>query len=272
MDELTLIQERDIKIQLPCNERNFTLQIPCVVETLPGGFLPFISPEDQSGGHVDRLDLQAQFIRLLSLRRKVLRYVKHLDKAMAPWLPESEFAALEGSLLSWYASLPSSLQFTRTAIYMRKESSQLGALLLLHWTYHQSLCDLNRIGMEELFRIRRPVVFPLEQAGFQKRTQDKCMEHAAGISLIFEEALRHGAEAFADTWLPVIAHDSTRVIVYFITRKLGHSTTKFAMYRPHASACLQANITALRRMVPMYQLAKPLVSLVHLTPPPDEAS
>jgi hypothetical protein len=260
VDELTLIQERDIKIQLPCNERNFTFQIPCIVETLQKGYLPFVSPEDVARSQVDKPDLQAQFIRLLSLRRKVLRYVKHLDKALSPWLPESEFAALEASLLSWYHSLPSSLQFTRTAIYMRKESSQLGALLLLHWTYHQSLCDLNRIGMDELFRIRRPVLFPPEQADFQKTTQDKCMEHAAGISLIFEEALRHGIEALADTWLPVIAHDSTRVLVHFITRKLGTSATKFIMYRPHAVACMQANITALKRMVPMFQLAKPLVS------------
>lgn len=32
VDQLTLLREADIKIQLPCNERNFRLRIPCVTE------------------------------------------------------------------------------------------------------------------------------------------------------------------------------------------------------------------------------------------------
>ncbi|KAM0810856.1 hypothetical protein AB5N19_11209 [Seiridium cardinale] len=259
VDELTLIRESDIKIQLPCNERNFNLEIPCIVETLEkGAYLPFLSTEDRTKGPVDTLDLQAQFIRLLSLRRKVLRYVKHLDTALPPWLRGSDFAQLESALFSWYEELPGNLQFTQTAIYMRKESSQLGALLLLHWTYHQSLCDLNRIGMRDLFQIRKAINFPPDQSDFQKRTQDRCNEHATAIALMFAEASKHGHACFADTWLPVIAHDSTRVIVHYITHKLGTSTHKLAMVRPHSISCMQANIIALKKMVPMFQLAKPL--------------
>ncbi|CAG7936159.1 unnamed protein product [Penicillium salamii] len=37
VDQLTLMDERDIKIQLPCNERNFTQQLPCLTETLSPG-------------------------------------------------------------------------------------------------------------------------------------------------------------------------------------------------------------------------------------------
>ncbi|KAI0132181.1 hypothetical protein BJ170DRAFT_234301 [Xylariales sp. AK1849] len=259
VDELTLVRDQDMKIQLPCNERNFMLQIPCLVETLQTGeYLPFVSLEDRAKGPTDTLDLQAQFIRLLCLRRKVLRYVKHLDTALPPWLPGSEFSRLETDLFLWYEQLPNSLQYTRTAIYMRKESSQLGALLLLHWTYHQSLCDLNRIGMRELFRIRCAIAFPPEQVKFQAWVQDRCMEHATGISLIFEEALRHGPEAFADTWLPVIAHDSIRVIVHYVARLLGTVKDKLTLIRPHAILCIQANIAALKKMMPMFQLAKPL--------------
>lgn len=70
--------------ELPCNERNFVLQIPCIVETIyRGEYHPSVTPDDMAKGVVDTLDLQAQFIRLLGLRRKVLRYVllvnrKHL--------------------------------------------------------------------------------------------------------------------------------------------------------------------------------------------------
>ncbi|KAK6085840.1 hypothetical protein SCUP234_02747 [Seiridium cupressi] len=170
------------------------IQIPCIVETLEkGAYLPFISTEDRTKGPVDTLDLQAQFIRLLSLRRKVLRYVKHLDTALSPWLQGSDFAQLESALFSWYEELPGNLQFTQTAICMRKESSQLGALLLLHWTYHQSLCDLNRIGMRDLFQIRKAINFPPDQSDFQKRTQDRCNEHATAIALMFAEAFKHGS-------------------------------------------------------------------------------
>ena len=54
---------------------------------------------------------------------------------MLPWLPESEFAQLDGESRAWYDALPTSLQFTRDAMYIRKETSQLGALFLLHYMY-----------------------------------------------------------------------------------------------------------------------------------------
>jgi hypothetical protein len=76
IDGLTLIRESNIRVQLPCNERNFHLEMPCIVETIEKGeYLTSVSSEDRANGLVDKPDLQAQFIRLLSLRRKVLRYV-----------------------------------------------------------------------------------------------------------------------------------------------------------------------------------------------------
>lgn len=121
--------------------------------------------------------------------------------------------------------------------------------------------------MRDLFQIRKAVEFPAEQLEFQRRTQDRCLEHATAIALTFEEASRHGSECFADTWLPVIAHDSTRVIVHIVTHKLGTSATKLVMIKPHAVSCMQANIMALKKMVPMFQLATPLVS-PRCPPPP----
>ncbi|KAK9422394.1 putative Sulfatase N-terminal domain-containing protein [Seiridium unicorne] len=139
--------------------------------------------------------VSATAFRLLNaiILTKILKYVKHFDTALPPWLQGSDFAQLESALFSWYEELPGNLQFTQIAIYMRKESSQLGALLLLHWTYHQSLCDLNRIGMRDLFQIRKAINFPPDQSDFQKRTQDRCNEHATAIALMFAEASKHGS-------------------------------------------------------------------------------
>ena len=74
VDELALLDEKDIKIQLPCSERSFSFQVPCIVETLePSSYLPFISEHARLDGPVDAPDLAASFIRLISLRKKVLR-------------------------------------------------------------------------------------------------------------------------------------------------------------------------------------------------------
>lgn len=74
VDELTLINEADVRIQLPCSDQSFESQQSCIVEALqPGTYLPFISAEDRLQGSVQELDLQGHFIRLVSLRRKVLR-------------------------------------------------------------------------------------------------------------------------------------------------------------------------------------------------------
>lgn len=73
VDELTLINEADLKIQLPCSDQSFDLQKPRIVETLhPGTFLPFISPSDHIQDKVESIDLHGNFIRLVSIRRKVL--------------------------------------------------------------------------------------------------------------------------------------------------------------------------------------------------------
>ena len=167
---------------------------------------------------------------------------------------------LEASFQHWYNSLPGSLHFSRTAIYMRKESSQLGGLLFLHVTYHQTMCDLTRIGMRDLFKIRAAFEFPPERTDFLKQVQDKCFEHCMALSSIYEEAMRYGPEALSDTWLSVVAHDSSRVIVHYISNDLGTSVEKGESLKKLAVLALHANIIALKKMITIHSLAKPLVS------------
>jgi len=71
---LTLLDENDIKVQLPCNERNFVLQVPCVTEMLPQGqFLPFVAPEHIPPRVIDNIGIVALYVRLISLRKRVLK-------------------------------------------------------------------------------------------------------------------------------------------------------------------------------------------------------
>jgi hypothetical protein len=74
VDHLTILNERDLKIQLPCNERQFSLQIPCVTERLERGtLLEFMPPEDIPEKPADNLGMAAYYVRIVSIWRRVLR-------------------------------------------------------------------------------------------------------------------------------------------------------------------------------------------------------
>lgn len=74
VDQLTLVDEKDMKIQLPCNERNFMQQIPCMTETLgAGNRLRFIGEDVDTRTMLPNMGIMAYFVRHISIRKKVLR-------------------------------------------------------------------------------------------------------------------------------------------------------------------------------------------------------
>jgi hypothetical protein len=73
VDHLTILNEKDLKIQLPCNERQFLLQIPCVTERLDGKVLDFVPKEDVPEKPRDNLGMAAYYVRIVSIWRRVLR-------------------------------------------------------------------------------------------------------------------------------------------------------------------------------------------------------
>lgn len=150
------------------------------------------------------------------------RYVKQLSTAKPPWQEDSEFLSLAAEFAAWRQSLPQSILWNPGAIYARKESSELGAFTLLWCTYHQSLVDLYRIGMPTLFRIQKDIAFPPDQQDFLDDCRRVCFENARDVSYIISEALRHGLKVLADTWFCIIAHDSTKVMLYYL--KLSKSS------------------------------------------------
>jgi hypothetical protein len=60
--------------ELPCDEQSFSMEIPRIVETMrKGQYLAFLAPDSLAANHKASLDLQAHFLRLVSLRKRVLR-------------------------------------------------------------------------------------------------------------------------------------------------------------------------------------------------------
>lgn len=74
VNQLTLLEDKDLKIQLPCHSHNFSLGTPCITETLDEGkVLGFISQEQVPFQPTQNMGIEAYFIRLVSIRKRVLR-------------------------------------------------------------------------------------------------------------------------------------------------------------------------------------------------------
>lgn len=124
------------------------------------------------------------------------------------------------------------------------------------------MCDLTRIGMPELFRIRAPFQFPPNKADFVERVQNACFDNSIAVTNVFREALHHGLEGFADTWLCVVAHDSLRVVAHYLSKRLGTlERHDGGVNRDMAVEGIVTNLRVLEKLVPLQALAKPLVSI-----------
>lgn len=209
-------------------------------------------------GKSTRMSLKPQLLA----RLPSISFVRHLDKMQAPWLTGSEYAILETSLKNWYASLHISLQFAQTAISIRKQASEVGGLLLLHITYHQTLCKLNRMGMAKSFQISPSTQFSPQQNGSPlAHVQCECLTNAIAVSAVFEEALKHNFDGLVDTWLSVAAHHSLRIMVHH----LQHENSENGRQTPSTKAIwasVLTNLKALRKMMQIQVLAGPLVSRI----------
>ncbi|RSM06558.1 hypothetical protein CEP52_005718 [Fusarium oligoseptatum] len=248
VEQLTLVFEKHIGIQLPCHERNFLHERPCITRTLTGSPLDFIPPDKLPVDIDSNMGMLGYLIQQLEIRRRVLWYIKHLDQAKPPWLPDSEFAQLDGELQTWYTSLPPSLQFMASTIYLRKESSQLGALCFFHCTYHQTMLDFYRIGTPELFKLRSAFHFPPEQHDFQRHLQYALFKVARTLAAIVAEAEQHGPRILGDTWFPTIAYESNRVMLYYLTQVTDPMALDKRELVLSTIPYLQSNLKALKTM------------------------
>ena len=177
---------------------------------------------------------------------------------MPPWLPDSEFFRLEQECRSWYDTLPPNLQFTPNTLYIRAETSQVGALLALHHIYHHNACDLYRIGTPELYKLRSVFSFPPEQADFLRHVQTSLFEHAKSLATVMAVALRHGPHAIADSLLPTTTYDSCRIMLYYLTQIMDPTAEETKVQMAEALPHIRNNVKALKMMRSIHAQAGPL--------------
>ena len=259
VDQLTLIDDRDLKIQLPCDEQAFVHEWPCITQTLHGSPLSFIPAEQMPLHSSNVTSTTAYFIQHIEQRKRVVKYIKHLNKAALPWVSGSEFSQLDNELQTWHASLPADLQFTPSAIYIRRESNEGGALALLHCAYHQTLCDLYRIGAPALYKLRSPFYFPPEQNNFRRHLLWSLFKAARSLAGIIAEGGRHGPAMIADTWLPSITYDSNRIMLYYLTTIFDPADQSTKDLVLNTVPYLQSNVQALKMMKATSAVAEAMV-------------
>lgn len=248
VDQLTLIDDKDLKIQLPCDEQSFLHERPRITRMLNGSPLSFIPSDVVAPEASNRISISACFIQHIEIRKRVLKYIKHLDKATMPWLPDSEFALLDRELQMWHSSLPPDFHFTASAIYISKESNQEGALCLLHCAFQQTMCDLYRIGAPALYKLRSAFYFPPEQNQFLRHLQWSLFKAATNIAAIIAEGGRHSPAMIADTWLPSITYDSNRIMLYYLTTIFDPADPGTKDLVLNTVPYLQSNVQALKVM------------------------
>lgn len=220
--QLQMLDESDIKIQLPCAEDHFLFQRPCITETVASGeVLKFINIFDQTTSPSANMDYRAYMIRIMHIRNKVLNYVKRFMEDEDPWKPTSEFSLILSDLAAWKMNCPPDLAITASIIYIRKGQGLLSTLFQIHLLYHLCYCDLYRIVMPglsypktssvEAIQIAAPIEFLIE-------SQDDCFNHACAISDIFQKALSHTPHSLVDPSLSIAAHEATRIQIVYITK------------------------------------------------------
>ncbi|KIW47518.1 uncharacterized protein PV06_00211 [Exophiala oligosperma] len=263
VDQLMLLEDKDIKIQLPCDEQNFLQERPCITRMLSGSPLPFVPVDLVSANSTNTISIAAYFIQHIEIRKRVLKYIKHLDQASLPWLPDSEFHLFDDELQTWHSSLPAEIQFTPSVIYLRKESNELGALALLHCAYYQTMCDLYRLGAPALYKLRSAFYFPPEQDQFLRHLQLSLFKAARSIAAIIADAARHGPAMVADTWLPSITYDSNRIMLYYLTIIFNPSDQGTKHLVINTIPYLQSNVQALKMMSATNAVAEDMYHASH---------
>ncbi|CZR58866.1 uncharacterized protein PAC_08758 [Phialocephala subalpina] len=260
VDQLTLIDDKDVKIQLPCTERNFLQQIPAITETMAEGQVLNFIPKTLKSTKASNMGIMAQFIRVAGVRKKVLRYLKTIDSSQAPNLPDTEFCQLEAAFGHWSSHLSSTDRLNSSSIYTRKDSGQLGALFLMHFTYHISLCDLYRLSMPlllpGLLKNWSTVDLTPDQKSFRIEYQKKCFEHAKSAAQIFAKCIEHGPRTLTDTWLPTCAFESIRTMLFYSIEGYGHTTDFKRKLLSEVTPLCRGNMQSLKMMIPLFATAE----------------
>ncbi|KAJ9133316.1 Fungal transcriptional regulatory protein [Pleurostoma richardsiae] len=216
IDQLRFVSPDDIQLQLPCSEDLFMRNKPCITEILcRGELLPFVDPQLGISA-ADNLDLRAFYIRAMSTRSKVLKYVKNLDGEV-PWETDqvSHFSLLDQELRDLEDSIPDDFRVSTENTYLFKTSGRLNLYFGLHILISQTFNDLYRIGVSNLVYPNNATRWIRENAptDFIRRCHRMCASKAVYIASLLEELWNCHKASIIDTPYAVHTQVCSSVLV-----------------------------------------------------------
>ena len=120
------------------------------------------------------------------------------------------------------------------------------------------MCDLHRIGLPRLYKIRTKIHYPPERLEFLASVQSTSFCHAGEIAKILQTATRHGIKTLADSWLSVVAHDTNRLMVYYLTKVIDPTATENRKAVSETLPLITSNLDVLRLMSSLFSMSKAL--------------
>lgn len=233
--------ERQIHVQLPCNERNFDFDLPEPTETLR-------PPAPGPGGAVaplpDVLGLMALQIRIHWMRTRILQCTSRM--ALSPsedalvMLP-SQCAELVAELEAFEARLPPSFRGCEANFRLRSYSPRLGIFIMTHVWWRQCHLDLFRLFLPGLREALGPAALQQLDGHFVMHQRRSCYEHAKAMADMFSQLLALGSSApVTDLDLPGCAFQCARVLYHGLQTDGGDMGFTQERVQELATVCLRA--------------------------------
>ena len=236
--------ERQIHLQLPCNERNFDFDLPEPTEQLrgpgpgPGGVIPPLP---------DVLGLMALHVRLLWMRTRILQCTSRAvasPSAEALAVLPNQLAEFAAELEVFEARLPISFRETEANFRLRSYSSRLGIFIMTHVAWRQCHLDLYRLFLPGLREALAPAALQQLDPHFVLHKRRSCYEHARAIADNLSQLLSLSSTCssppVADLDLAGCALQCSRVLYHGLQTGIGDLGFTQERVRELATVCLRA--------------------------------
>jgi poly [ADP-ribose] polymerase len=236
--------ERQILLQLPCNERNFDFDLPEPTEQLrsPGADVQGVVPPLP-----DVLGLVALHIRLYWLRTRILQCTSRAaasPSAETLAVLPSQLAEFAAELDLFEARLPISFRETEANFRLRSYSKRLSIFIMTHALWRQCHLDLYRLFLPGLREALAPAALEQLDPLFVMHKRRSCYEHARSMADMFSLllSLSGSSPPVADLDLPGCAFQCSRVLYHGLETDNGDLGLGFTQERVQelATVCLRA--------------------------------
>ena len=192
----TMVNEENIKVQLPIKESNFQMEIPGPTESLDGTVLNPVPPDTgQVLDPKENMGVASYSIRVIALWGRVIRYFNLGGKQADPhplWHPDSQYADLKKQAEEFKSSLPEPLLYTPSNLQTHATEKLANQFLFMHVSYNQVVLFLHKFAVPTTPGGRIPKDMPKD---FVNEATQTALEAAAQISVLINEATEHSVYA-----------------------------------------------------------------------------